>query len=169
VPHSVAGIAPNAQQRVSHLRTKMLSAAERLVYQRIQQNDYRERNRGRINAYKRIWMKEYRAAYPERELAIARKYKSKHPERVQAAQRKRIYGMGSKGFDEFVKQQGGGCAICGNQDWAGHTPHVDHDHVTGNVRGILCRLCNTALGMIKDNPKTALAMATYLEKHGHNT
>jgi hypothetical protein len=52
------------------------------------------------------------------------------------------YGIGADEFDELVVQQGGVCAICGRPD----PEHVDHDHETGAVRGILCFNCNGGLG-----------------------
>ena len=39
---------------------------------------------------------------------------------------------------------------------------IDHDHKTGNIRGLLCAACNKALGLIKDNPLVALRMKEYL-------
>ena len=43
-------------------------------------------------------------------------------------------------------------------------PHVDHDHITGKVRGLLCGSCNRALGLIKDNLETLVRLQKYLEK-----
>jgi Recombination endonuclease VII. len=58
------------------------------------------------------------------------------------------YGIGQKEFDALLASQGGVCAICGAQN----PEHVDHDHVFGNVRGILCFNCNGGLGQFKDRP-----------------
>ena len=60
-------------------------------------------------------------------------------------------------------KQGRCCAICRK------TPelvifHIDHDHKTGKVRGILCRACNLMLGMAKDQPDTLRNGAAYLEE-----
>ncbi|MGH3646200.1 MAG: endonuclease domain-containing protein [Micromonosporaceae bacterium] len=59
---------------------------------------------------------------------------------------KRRYGIGVEEFAQLLAGQGGVCAICGAQD----PEHVDHDHVYGNVRGILCFNCNGDLGQFKD-------------------
>ena len=55
---------------------------------------------------------------------------------------KRRYGIGAAEFDELVRDQHGVCAICGREN----PEHVDHDHETGKVRGILCFNCNGGLG-----------------------
>jgi hypothetical protein len=60
----------------------------------------------------------------------------------------------------MIEAQGGTCAVC-----PGEAQHVDHDHETGLVRGILCFNCNQALGIARDVPKTLRALAAYLEVH----
>ena len=74
---------------------------------------------------------------------------------------KRRYGISADEFDELVVQQGGVCAICGRPD----PEHVDHDHETGAVRGILCFNCNGGLGQFRDSIDSLLTAASYLEAH----
>jgi len=66
-------------------------------------------------------------------------------------------------YESILESQGGRCAIC-NIVFT-QTPHIDHDHLTGKVRGILCRNCNHALGLIGDSPMLALGLAKYLIEH----
>lgn len=54
-----------------------------------------------------------------------------------------------------------GCEICGTMT----NLSVDHDHRTGNVRGVLCRPHNAAIGLIGENPKLLEKTIRYLEKH----
>lgn len=62
--------------------------------------------------------------------------------------------------DRLTLEQDGKCAICAT---AVPQLHVDHCHATGHIRAGLCPTCNTALGLLKDDPAIALAAGTYLE------
>jgi recombination endonuclease VII len=73
---------------------------------------------------------------------------------------KRRYGVGAKDVDEFVLDQGGVCAIC-NRPGA---QHVDHDHVTDRVRGVLCFNCNGGLGQFGDDTERLARAQLYLEE-----
>ncbi|MFF0317534.1 endonuclease VII domain-containing protein [Micromonospora sp. NPDC005252] len=68
------------------------------------------------------------------------------------------YGIGEKEFQELLAEQGGVCAICGGAD----PQHLDHDHRTGWVRGILCFNCNGGLGQFRDSPTRLARAITYL-------
>lgn len=61
--------------------------------------------------------------------------------------------------DQMVLDQGGFCLLCRERA----PEHVDHDHVTGRVRGVLCSCCNQGLGNIRDNADTLRAAFDYLE------
>ncbi|MGW5012423.1 endonuclease VII domain-containing protein [Micromonospora chalcea] len=71
---------------------------------------------------------------------------------------RRRYGVGEKEFQELLAEQGGVCAICRRPD----PEHLDHDHRTGWVRGILCFNCNGGLGQFKDNAEVLARAITYL-------
>jgi Autographiviridae endonuclease VII len=61
-------------------------------------------------------------------------------------------------------ERGEGCDVCGaTASSAGRRLHIDHDHASGFVRGILCHACNTALGLAKDSPERLRDLADYLE------
>lgn len=63
---------------------------------------------------------------------------------------------------ELRRQAGDPCDVCGKVDDISRM-HIDHDHATGKIRGLLCQGCNTALGYVKDNPLILRALALYLE------
>lgn len=105
----------------------------------------------------------------ERQQARQRKYDQEkartRPAEVRAKQRKdrlrQLYGMTVEDWDALIINQLGCCAACGDQLMEQRSC-VDHDHVTGAVRGILCVFCNSADGMLKGDPDRALRLAAYL-------
>lgn len=60
---------------------------------------------------------------------------------------KRRYGIGADKVQELIQRQGGQCPICETRP----PEHVDHDHKTGLIRGVLCFACNGGLGNFRDN------------------
>ena len=61
------------------------------------------------------------------------------------------YGITPTEYVNMLERQGGRCAICDSPDHAAKDWQVDHDHATGYVRGLLCRPCNVAIGLMKDD------------------
>ena len=74
----------------------------------------------------------------------------------------RTYGIGRDGYDLLYAAQGGTCAICQRATGRTRRLSVDHDHVTGEVRGLLCRPCNDMLGHARDNYRMFVRAASYL-------
>lgn len=79
------------------------------------------------------------------------------------------YGLTPEQVDELLVRQGGRCAICPTTEPGGRYKEwaIDHCHVSGEVRGLLCHHCNTALGGFKDNPLLLQKAIGYL--NGNNS
>lgn len=76
------------------------------------------------------------------------------------------FGITLEEYERLLDGQEGRCAICGSEDWRGYgTPCIDHDHATGAVRGLLCSMCNAALGQFEDDVSRLEAAAEYLRKY----
>ena len=82
------------------------------------------------------------------------------------ARLKRDFGITLEEYNTMFTKQNGCCKICGrHQTEFNKRLAVDHDHVTGVVRGLLCQQCNQALGMFYDNIDTLISAINYLEAH----
>lgn len=67
---------------------------------------------------------------------------------------KRKYGLGVEEYNQMFEAQKGCCGICGkHQIQEYYSLAIDHSHSTGKVRGLLCSNCNTALGLLKEDPE----------------
>ncbi len=77
---------------------------------------------------------------------------------------RREYGMELEDLEQMLIDQNGLCAICEEEL---EKPHVDHDHTTGEVRGLLCNTCNRAIGLLKDDTDVLLRAVIYLERKIH--
>ena len=73
------------------------------------------------------------------------------------------YGISLQTYDKMLEKQGGGCMICGVKIPGGKGRfHVDHDHQTNKIRGLLCCHCNRLLGAAKDNIEILAGAIMYL-------
>jgi len=78
------------------------------------------------------------------------------------------YGINSEQFDKIFESQGRLCAICGSDKSDSRNFVVDHNHKTGNIRGILCSYCNRGLGIFKDDVDIMTRAILYLKKENSN-
>jgi len=74
---------------------------------------------------------------------------------------RRLYKITLEEYETMFEEQGGSCAICGNP--SGVSLAVDHDHITGKVRGLLCWSCNSAIGLLGDTAESVMKAVRYLE------
>lgn len=85
------------------------------------------------------------------------------------ARKKRIrsYGLTVEQFDSMVESQDGRCASCRDVFVDSQTTHIDHDHKTNLVRGLLCRDCNLGLGYFRDDPERLASILNYINSHNN--
>jgi len=97
-------------------------------------------------------MEEWRSKNREHYNRWAREYHHRRKEDIQPKTRgwrlKFYYGITEKEYESMLEAQGGKCAICKNPPKGGSRSkhlHIDHDHDSGKIRGLLCLRCNTRL------------------------
>lgn len=125
-----------------------------------------EERRARKNASGRAWWEANRAAFNE--ARKAKRSAASEERKAAISERNRLYkfGITSADLETMLAAQDGGCAVCRAPiQLLGRSANVDHDHDTDQVRGLLCRPCNLAIGQMKDSPSRLRAAAAYLEKH----
>ena len=148
-----------------------MTTPRKRVYSEEQLAKQRIRSRKHYHAHKHEASerhKEYYLLHADELRAYSKKWKDDHREHVKVQGRRdklrRNFGLTPQDFKSLVSKQEGKCAICGsttpggNRNW-----HVDHDHVTGKVRGLLCRLCNLMLGHSRDSSQILRAAISYLK------
>lgn len=95
----------------------------------------------------------------------SRRYQARK-DKVRRQMDSRLYGLLPGDYDRMLAAQGGNCAVCGLCPDDGQRLAVDHDHATGKVRALLCRYCNTALGLLREDPERCSKLAEYAAIHG---
>jgi hypothetical protein len=112
-------------------------------------------------------------AYRQKRIAAAQAYREAHKEELSGRRRRDpmtrrkhrlrgVYGISREEYDAMLDSQGGVCAICKKKPDEGKALFVDHCHVTGRVRGLLCGKCNSVLAFGNDNPDILRAAIAYL-------
>ena len=99
--------------------------------------------------------------------AIARVKANHDPVRARRAYLRRKYDISLEEYDALLLKQSNTCACCPSTEPGGkHNVFcVDHDHVTGKIRELLCMDCNITLGLVKDSPEHLGRLITYILKH----
>jgi hypothetical protein len=92
-------------------------------------------------------------------------YREQRKKWDRAVKLKRRFGLTVEVYDALLAAQDGVCAICKQPQPGGHRLAVDHDHTTGQLRGLLCSKCNRALGSIEHPGEWGERAAEYLRVH----
>lgn len=118
-------------------------------------------NRDKVNKKQRDWL----INNPEKAKAkreIQKKWYRKNQDITRNSRLKYVYGITLSEYENMLKAQNGVCAICFHVSDDGKNLCVDHNHDTGEVRGLLCSKCNTAIGLLKENTDYLLSAIKYL-------
>lgn len=116
------------------------------------------------------WQFKNRERYNE---GVRERRKGYDPEKRHAKHLRIKFGMTSEQYQNIYNSQGGKCAICGREEKVLSTAvfnkapkklSVDHDHKTGQVRGLLCSNCNAAVGYFDDNTSIIEKAIEYLKR-----
>lgn len=75
-----------------------------------------------------------------------------------------LYGITIDQHDCMLREQNNKCAICFEVFLK--IPHVDHNHISGELRGLLCSKCNTGIGYFKEDKNILISAINYLKKWG---
>lgn len=124
--------------------------------------EYRKINRNRLKEKQRS---KY-AVDPDKYREYARKYREKNKDKLKASQRGKWlrlkYKISEEQYNVLFRSQQGVCAIC-EREPENENLSVDHCHITGEVRGLLCSRCNVAIGILGDTSIGVRKALEYLE------
>jgi len=122
------------------------------------------------------WQKNNKEKYKKSKKEGENKRKLNNPEKYYTERRKnarknqkwshmkREYNLTKEEYFLMLESQNNKCKICNNIFETSVKTHIDHDHFTGKVRGILCQKCNHGLGMFNDNIQLFYNAIHYLEQ-----
>jgi hypothetical protein len=136
--------AANKEKRAATVKAWYVTNKERIA---VKQKDYYDANKERKLAQGRLWHK-----------------RNKNHRRSQRLLKN--YGITLEDYEVMLENQNHTCKICGTSDAGGIAGRmvVDHCHTTGNVRGLLCNRCNTAIGLFKDDTAVLASAIKYLNE-----
>lgn len=112
----------------------------------------------------RNYTDKYKIINKEERNAYLIQYRKNNPKKIKEANLKR-YNLSLQDFEDMLGIQENKCSICNNTFTNKNIPCVDHCHISKQVRSLLCKWCNRALGLFKDDPTICKMAAQYLEIH----
>jgi hypothetical protein len=121
---------------------------------------YRETHRQQIKERRSAYRQANREAISERARVARQARKQNNDPSLWNADLRRLYGISAAEYDALLAKQGGVCAICRRRPKGRLC--VDHCHLTGMIRGLLCHSCNLGLGSMKEDQASLVAALAYL-------
>jgi hypothetical protein len=144
---------------------------------------HNKNNRVHLNSMTRLWrannveyVRKYSSEYEknnkQKRSVSRKKRRDADPDKVKHKSLLRTFNLALTDYNKMLAEQNNVCAICGKDEVVCFRKSnktmslaVDHDHKTGKIRGLLCKKCNTAIGMFYDNIDLLTSAIKYLEKH----
>ena len=112
--------------------------------------------------YKEIQRKKYHDLTIDQQRNRRKNNSCNNPEYRKKYKLKSNYGLTVEDFSAMLLEQNNKCKIC---ECEMDSPQVDHNHTTNKVRALLCRNCNTSLGLLKEDTKVLHNMISYIHDH----
>ncbi len=121
-------------------------------------SDWTKANRARVNESRR-----------KRRAALTRDEKKAIYDKDNTSAKCKMYGISIDAYNRMLEEQGHVCAICKNVNKNGRVLGIDHDHETGQVRGLLCNKCNFGIGHFNDSIALLSKASEYLASYAGKT
>lgn len=129
-----------------------------------QVKNWKKDNIEKCNSYRKTW----KTLNPSADKAAKAKWALNNKPKISNKRLKHLYGITLQEYIAILELQGFSCAICKSTSCQSKRNFaVDHNHVTGEVRGLLCKRCNTALGLFQDSPSIIFSAVNYLKERGY--
>jgi len=141
--------------------------------------EYRERKKEEINTQRKEYRqnnktkiaerdKEYRSKNAEQTRLRSAEWYANNKERTKNSRLLRKYNISLDDYNKMLIEQEGKCWICSMkaEDEINKVLVVDHNHLTGKVRGLLCNRCNTAIGLLQESQEILQKVSKYLHEKG---
>lgn len=120
------------------------------------------------------WLRNHNPQYGARSRELSKRWRTLNPQKRKDGHTawklahpgyniKKRYGLGIEQLDAIIQVQGDKCPICQTPLATIYKQCIDHDHVTGANRGVLCSCCNAGLGMFRDSIDSLLRAVRYLQ------
>ncbi len=106
--------------------------------------------------------KRWQQANAERVREYQRRYRADHAQQFREGHLRRVFDLTGAQYQALLDAQRGGCALCGRAPRNGRSLHVDHNHQTGVVRGLLCFRCNAGIGQFREDKLRLADAIVYL-------
>lgn len=110
--------------------------------------EWRDKNKTKVKSYRDKWRREHSN--------YSKEWAERNKSKIRLSQIKYNYNLTEEEYEALPKA----CEVCGSTK----NLCIDHNHITGKVRGVLCSRCNSALGLLGDSKEVILKLASYIEK-----